>query len=884
MRKHLIGLVAALGLALAPIAAHAEVWSARYGVAEIFNFKLYNADGTLDVDEADGGTEVSLSCNEGNETTATNDFVDEGTFYSISLTAAEMQCERIAVVVAATTTEVFFIQTFGNASALTPTFEANVASVTSGAIDNADFATAPGAAGGLLIAGTNADFDVTANASFSGGVTITQSTSNTAALVVTGNGTGNGATFTSGSGATGNGIAATAASTNGNGLAATGTGTGSGLIGTAGATGDGLEGVGGATSGAGIRAAGTAGNSPAMNLVGQGSAAGLLTTGGATGAGISAVGGATSGAGIRAAGSAGNSTAMDLVGQGSASGLTATGGATGHGINAVGGATSGSGLRAVATTSGNGIVATGVGTTQAGIAATGGSTSSAGISAAGGGTGSGISATGGATGHGMLLTGGATSGNGIATSFTAPSAGAPELGFAVSGTLSGTHSSTTADLGANAPTTISDLPSHTLYFPGLNLSRPITSYDTATGVATFAAIDADITLANGDDWILYGTAPGSGGGSAPTAAEVADAVWDEDMTAHQTQGTAGQVLGDSAADSDSIWSLANTNLNATVGSRASQTSLDTVDDFVDTEIATLTTRIGTPSDLGGGASLAANAADIEAQTDDIGAAGAGLTAADDAVMTRLGAPVGASLSADIAGVESGISWNSAWDAEVESEANDALVANHLDHLLAADYDPASKPGVATALLNELVENDAGVSRFTANALEQGPAGGGGGTNVTQIEGTDATDVIDARIAAAGLATASALTTHDNKLGTPSNLGGGATLAANLSDIEAQTDDIGVAGAGLTAADDAVLTAIAALNNLSAAQIRDLVIEDQGSITLGCALASILAYTSGDIATSGANSTYEEATGTETRLTITVASPGNRTSTITCPSY
>lgn len=59
-------------------------------------------------------------------------------------------------------------------------------------------------------------------------------------------------------------------------------------------------------------------------------------------------------------------------------------------------------------------------------------------------------------------------------------------------------------------------------------------------------------------------------------------------------------------------------------------------------------------------------------------------------------------------------------AETESEVNDALVALHLDHLLAADYDPASKPGTATALLNEIIESDGGVSRFTANALEQGP--------------------------------------------------------------------------------------------------------------------------------------------------------------------
>lgn len=101
--------------------ASAEVWEARYGVAETFNFKLYNADGTLDTDEADAGTEVTLSCAEGAETTATNDFVDEGTFYSIALTAAELQCERVAVVIAATTTEVFFIQTVGHASAMTPT-------------------------------------------------------------------------------------------------------------------------------------------------------------------------------------------------------------------------------------------------------------------------------------------------------------------------------------------------------------------------------------------------------------------------------------------------------------------------------------------------------------------------------------------------------------------------------------------------------------------------------------------------------------------------------------------------------------------------------------------------------------------------------------------
>ncbi|NNE62344.1 MAG: hypothetical protein HKN35_15740 [Woeseia sp.] len=63
-------------------------------------------------------------------------------------------------------------------------------------------------------------------------------------------------------------------------------------------------------------------------------------------------------------------------------------------------------------------------------------------------------------------------------------------------------------------------------------------------------------------------------------------------------------------------------------------------------------------------------------------------------------------------------------AEVNTEVDTALADIHLDHLLAVDYDPATPPGVATALLNELVESDVGVSRFTVNALENGPSGSG----------------------------------------------------------------------------------------------------------------------------------------------------------------
>jgi len=70
---------------------------------------------------------------------------------------------------------------------------------------------------------------------------------------------------------------------------------------------------------------------------------------------------------------------------------------------------------------------------------------------------------------------------------------------------------------------------------------------------------------------------------------------------------------------------------------------------------------------------------------------------------------------------------------------------------------------------KLVVDSAGLA--DANAVKVGPSGSGTAQTAGDICG---------------------------KLGTPSNLGGGATIAANLADIESQTDDIGAAGAGLTA--------------------------------------------------------------------------------------
>ncbi len=112
-------------------------------------------------------------------------------------------------------------------------------------------------------------------------------------------------------------------------------------------------------------------------------------------------------------------------------------------------------------------------------------------------------------------------------------------------------------------------------------------------------------------------------------------------------------------------------------------------------------------------------------------------------------------------------------AQVNAEVDTALADIHLDHLLANTYDPASKPGASDALLNEIVESDSGVARFTANALEQAPTGAGGGLDAAATR------------AALGLASANL----DTQLG---------AIDTVVDSILADTDDIGVAGAGLTA--------------------------------------------------------------------------------------
>ena len=113
---------------------------------------------------------------------------------------------------------------------------------------------------------------------------------------------------------------------------------------------------------------------------------------------------------------------------------------------------------------------------------------------------------------------------------------------------------------------------------------------------------------------------------------------------------------------------------------------------------------------------------------------------------------------------------------INAACDDSIETYHLDHLLAATLDPASKPGVADALLNELIENDSGVSRFTENALEQGPTGGG----------DSAATIADA--------------VWDEALSGHTDAGSAGEAAGRLDDIQTDTEDlqaqIGTGGDGL----------------------------------------------------------------------------------------
>lgn len=385
----------------------------------------------------------------------------------------------------------------------------------------------PGAAGGMLIAGSNTGtttfgaLTCTGSLTVSDGLLISRSSSNTSAITATGNGTGSGAVFTSGSGATGDGVQATSVATNGNGLALQGKGTGAGEIATGGLTGNGAKYVGGGTSGDGILITTTSGHG--INSSGAGTTKhGMILTGGATtSAGLACVGGATSGDGILVTTTSGHG--VNIAGGGTTKhGIFSTGGATtSAGLALAGGGTSGDGVLITAT-SGHGINTTGTGTTKHGISATGGATSSDGIRATGGGTGNGINAISGsgATGDGIVATASSTNGNGMTLTHSGSgkdfNATTTPLVLAKTTNITGFNDIAATDVWAAATRTLTS-GANIVLAKGVGVTgfNDITAAAAATGVWQDTTA-GDFTVASSIGKSLYtsGNAPGAASGLA----------------------------------------------------------------------------------------------------------------------------------------------------------------------------------------------------------------------------------------------------------------------------------------------------------------------------------------------------------------------------------
>lgn len=185
--------------------------------------------------------------------------------------------------------------------------------------------------------------------------------------------------------------------------------------------------------------------------------------------------------------------------------------------------------------------------------------------------------------------------NGVAGTFAS---GRPEVN--TSHIAGSAVSTTTAQIGVNvvqisADATAAD--NAESFFDGTGYAGTGNTIPTVTTVGTVNALAAGSITAS----VIATGAVDADALAADAGTEIANAVWALDATGQQTQGTFGQAIGDPGATAKSIWQVANnlpntgslTNLDAAVSTRATQTSVDTIDDFLDTEIAAIQTAVVT---------------------------------------------------------------------------------------------------------------------------------------------------------------------------------------------------------------------------------------------------------------------------------------------------
>jgi len=107
----------------------------EYGVQTTIDFELYEVDGVdLRVDWVPAAADCEVMKDEGASTQCTNTATDEGSTYSIVLTATEMQAARLVLKIVDAATKVFLdkvivIETYGHASAMHLNFPSDITHV-----------------------------------------------------------------------------------------------------------------------------------------------------------------------------------------------------------------------------------------------------------------------------------------------------------------------------------------------------------------------------------------------------------------------------------------------------------------------------------------------------------------------------------------------------------------------------------------------------------------------------------------------------------------------------------------------------------------------------------------------------------------------------------
>jgi hypothetical protein len=227
------------------------------------------------------------------------------------------------------------------------------------------------------------------------------------------------------------------------------------------------------------------------------------------------------------------------------------------------------------------------------------------------------------------------------------------------------------------------------------------------------------------------------GGSAPSAADIADAVWDEALAGHAAAGSAGEALA-AAGTAGDPWT---TPLPGTYGAgTAGKIIGDNIDAAISSRLATA--GYTAPLDAAGTrAAVGLAAANLDTQLDALPTAGENADAVwDEALAGHAGAgSAGLALSGASAPSAAAVA-DAVWDEAIAGHLGDGSTGNALNNATAAG-NPWESVAEGAFTYGDLVRVIAGTQAGKTDIA----AGGGGTATVTFRNITDSGDILVANM-------------------------------------------------------------------------------------------------------------------------------------------